>query len=54
MIYFLVGLFCLLLVIGALMGKKPLEFAVKSGVTLIAVIFVAVILYLGYLLLAYH
>ena len=48
MIYFLLGLFCFLLVIGAMMGKKPMEFALKSGVVLAAVVFV------GYVLLNIH
>jgi hypothetical protein len=38
-------------VVGAVMGKKPLEFAIKSGVVLAAVLFVGFVLVVGYVIL---
>lgn len=48
MIFFLFGFVCLLLVIGYLIGKPPVRFAVRSIIVISAVAFVAVCLVVGY------
>jgi hypothetical protein len=48
MIFFLFGFVCLLLVIGYLIGKSPVGFAVQSIVVISAVVFVFVCLVVGY------
>ncbi len=44
------GLFCLLLVVGALVGKDPFSFAISSVVVLAAVCFVVVVAFVIYAL----
>jgi hypothetical protein len=50
----LIGLFCFLLVLGAVFGKEPLPFAIKSVVVLAAVCFAGFVLIIGYALLSMH
>jgi len=40
----LIGLFCFLLVLGAVLGKEPLPFAIGSVVVLGAIVFVGFVL----------
>jgi hypothetical protein len=41
----LIGLFCFLLVVGALIGKEPFSLAISSVVVLAALCFVAVVVF---------
>jgi hypothetical protein len=50
----LIGLFCFLLVVGAVMGKDPLHFAISSAVVLGAVAFGGFVLLIGWVLLSSH
>ena len=50
----LIGLFCFLLVIGAVLGKEPLHFAIGSVVVLAAICFAAFVLFIGWTLLSSH
>jgi hypothetical protein len=51
---FIIGLFCFLLVLGAMFGKNPLTFATQSAVVIVAICFVGFVLLIGYLLLNSH
>ena len=44
-LFLLIGLFCLLLVIGAIASDDALEFAIKAMVGLVALAFVGAIIY---------
>jgi hypothetical protein len=46
----LIGLFCFLLVLGAILGKEPFPFAIGSAVVLAALCFVAVVVFVIYAL----
>ena len=44
MLLFLIGLFCFLMVVGAILRKKPFEFAASGLVILVAICFIGFIL----------
>lgn len=50
----LIGLFCFLLVLGAVLGKEPLPFAISSVVVLGAIAFAGVVLLIGWVILTSH
>ena len=54
MILFLIGLFCLLLVIGAVLGHNPFSFALSSAVVIGAICFVGFIILIAWALLGSH
>ncbi|MFZ1074981.1 MAG: hypothetical protein WAN50_01265 [Minisyncoccia bacterium] len=50
----LIGLFCFLLVLGVVLGKDPLSFAISSVVVLAAAGFAGFLLLIGWALLFSH
>ena len=49
MLWFVVGLFCVLLVIGALVSDNPLRFAIWGAIVLGAIAFIGFVLLFGWL-----
>jgi len=53
-ILFLIGLFCFLLVLGFMLGKEPLAFALVSLVVLVAICFVGFIGLIAWAIFSSH